>query len=338
MKKAVVILNFNGRDFLRQFLPGVLAHSGTASVFVADNGSTDDSLKILQSEYPQVNVIALMQNLGFCAGYNEALRQISAQYFVLLNSDVEVTPDWLQPLFERLEADPSVAAAQPKILSFHNRTEFEYAGAAGGYLDWLGYPFCRGRIFHVTECDEGQYDNAQPIFWASGACLFIRARCFHELGGLDADFFAHMEEIDLCWRLRRKGYLIYAVPQSVVYHVGGGTLAAQQPKKTYLNFRNNLSLLVKNRKILTLTAIIPIRLFLDSVALLRFVFTGQVKHAGAVASAYLDFFRGLPYEFRKRQQLNWLPYLPTDPLLLPRALVIEFFLKRRRSYRQLVDQ
>lgn len=338
MKVAVVILNHNGRNFLQQFLPGILAHSGSASVFIADNGSTDDSLQVVRAEFPEVNVIAFRENLGFCGGYNEALRQIAAQYYVLLNSDLEVTSGWLDPLCLLLDANPNIAAAQPKILSYRSRTHFEYAGAAGGYIDWLGYPFCRGRVFHETEADEGQYDNEQPVFWASGACLFIRARCFHEMGGLDVDFFAHMEEIDLCWRLRRKGYLIYTIPASVVYHVGGGTLDAQKPRKTYLNFRNSLSLLVKNLRLADLVVVAAVRFVLDAIALMRFVLTGNGRHARAVAHAYLHFCRSIPYEFRKRQQFGWLPYLRNDPLILPRSVVVEFFLKGKKTYRRLVAQ
>jgi GT2 family glycosyltransferase len=337
MKIAVVILNFNGRNFLQQFLPQVIQHSALATVFVVDNGSTDDSLQLLRTEFPGVQLLSFPTNLGFCAGYNEALRQIVAEYYVLLNSDVEVTPGWLEPLIQQLDSNPTIAAAQPKILSFHQRTYFEYAGAAGGYLDWLGYPFCRGRIFDTLEADEGQYNNAQPVFWATGACLFIRAKTFHEMGGLDADFFAHMEEIDLCWRLRRKGYLVYAVPASIVYHVGGGTLGVQNPQKTFLNFRNGLSLLVKNLHLRSLFVVIPTRTVLDVIALVRFALTGRVNHAVAISRAYLHFLGRLPREFRKRQQSEWLPFLNPDPLLLPKSLVIEYFLKARKTYRQLIN-
>lgn len=338
MKVAVVILNFNGRNFLQQFLPGVVAHSENAHVFVADNGSTDDSVDLLKREFPQVHVIPFATNLGFCRGYNEALKKITSEYYVLLNSDVEVTPGWLEPLLNLLDGNPAIAAAQPKILAFHERTRFEYAGAAGGYIDWLGYPFCRGRVFHVTETDTGQYNRAQPVFWATGACLLIRAKCFHEMGGLDTDFFAHMEEIDLCWRLRRKGYHVFAQPASVVYHVGGGTLATQNPQKTFYNFRNGLSLLVKNRRLTMLLAVLPLRAMLDIVALVRFAVTGNGRHARAVARAYLDFFWRFPAELRKRQHLEWLPFLKNDPLILPYSVVVAFFMKGRKKYSELVDQ
>jgi GT2 family glycosyltransferase len=338
MKIAVVILNYNGRDLLRQFLPGVIQHSAGATIFVADNASTDDSLEVLKNEFPRVHQLAFPENLGFCGGYNEALRQIAAEYYVLLNSDVEVTPGWLDPVLQQLETNPAIAAAQPKILSYSQRTHFEYAGAAGGYIDWLGYPFCRGRVFHITERDSGQYDNAQPVFWATGACLFIRAKCFHDMGGFDVDFFAHMEEIDLCWRLRRSGYLIYVIPVSTVFHVGGGTLAAQNPRKTYFNFRNSLSLLLKNEAFASLLVVLPLRAVLDAVALLRFLLTGAGQHALAVMRAYLSFLGNLPREFRKRQQLDTLSFLRNDPLVLPKTLVFEFFVRGRRVYAQLVNR
>ncbi len=337
MKVAVVILNFNGRHFLQQFLPGVIAHSSNATVFVADNGSTDDSVALVKRQFPQVQLIELRTNLGFCGGYNEALRQVAAEYFVLLNSDVEVTTAWLEPIITLLDTHPTVAAAQPKILAFHQRTHFEYAGAAGGYLDWLGYPLCRGRVFDVTERDEGQYNQAQPVFWATGACLVIRAKCYHEMGGLDTDFFAHMEEIDLCWRLRRNGYLVYVQPASVVYHVGGGTLATQNPQKTYYNFRNSLSLLVKNLRMRVLIPVLIVRAVLDAVACFRFALMGNGQHAMAVAKAYQHFFWRLPSELRKRQAYEWLPFIKNDPLVLPQSVVFAFFVRGRKKYSELVN-
>jgi GT2 family glycosyltransferase len=247
MKTAVVILNWNGRNFLETFLPSVLEYSARcADVIVADNASTDDSVAFLQEHYPQIRIIEHPKNGGFSKGYNDALKQIDAEYYILLNSDVEVTPNWITPVIEMMDADPSIAACQPKLRSFEDRSQFEYAGAAGGFIDAYGYPFCRGRIFDVLEEDRGQYDDACEVFWATGACLFVRADLYHALGGLDEDFFAHMEEIDFCWRLKNNGHKVMYCPDSTVYHVGGGALPKSSPRKTYLNFRNNLALLVKN--------------------------------------------------------------------------------------------
>ena len=230
---AVVILNFNGRALLKKFLPGVVQFSGQAKIVVADNNSTDGSREWLQTAFPQVQLIHLPANLGFCAGYNAALRQLRATYFVLLNSDVEVTPDWLTPLTNVLEGDPRAGAVQPKIRSYARRQHFEYAGAGGGFIDWLGFPFCRGRIFNTLEADHHQYDDTLPVFWASGACLAVKADLFLQLGGFDEHFFAHMEEIDFCWRLKRAGYQVIYCGASTVYHVGGATLSVGSPRKTY---------------------------------------------------------------------------------------------------------
>ncbi len=245
-KVAIVILNWNGQKMLQKYLPTVLRYSrDEATVYVADNASTDDSVQMLASMFPECKVIRLEKNWGFAEGYNKALQQIDADYYLLLNSDVEVTHHWLTPLVEMLDAHPEVAACQPKLLSVADKDMFEYAGASGGYLDRLGYPFCRGRIFDVVERDNGQYDNPQEILWATGAALFIRSKDYWEVGGLDSRFFAHNEEIDLCWRLRIRGRKIYCLPDSVVYHVGGGTLPKGNPMKTFLNFRNNLTMLYK---------------------------------------------------------------------------------------------
>ena len=241
-KVAVVILNWNGEEMLRRFLPGVLAHT-QAEIYVADNASTDKSLELLSVDFPAVKTILLERNYGFAEGYNRALAQIEAEYFVLLNSDVEVKDDWISPMLQYLDTHPEVAACQPKILSWHAPDKFEYAGAAGGYMDAWGYPYCRGRIMNTVETDEGQYDTVAPVFWATGAALMVRSAVYHEVGGLDARFFAHMEEIDFCWRLRSRGYDIVCIPSAVVYHVGGGTLPKENPNKTYLNFRNNLLML-----------------------------------------------------------------------------------------------
>ncbi|MDF1675256.1 MAG: glycosyltransferase family 2 protein, partial [Vicingaceae bacterium] len=237
---AVVILNWNGKHFLEKFLPSLIEHTSFAELIVADNCSTDDSLSFLKENFPQIRIITLAENYGFAKGYNEALKQVNSDVYVLLNSDVEVTENWLQPCLEILKKDNDMAACQPKIKAFHQKTYFEYAGAAGGFIDKYGYPFCRGRIFETLEEDNNQYDEEIEIFWATGACLVIRADIYHELNGLDSFFFAHMEEIDLCWRIQNRGKKIKYVPQSTVFHVGGGTLHKSKPQKTFLNFRNNL--------------------------------------------------------------------------------------------------
>ncbi|MGM0567570.1 MAG: glycosyltransferase family 2 protein, partial [Bacteroidota bacterium] len=275
MKKvAVVILNWNGAKFLRKFLPSVLKHSTEAEIVVADNASADDSLVILEKEFPQVRIIKNHRNEGFAKGYNTALKQIDADYYVLLNSDVEVTANWIQPVIELLERDNSIGAVQPKIRSWYEPEKFEYAGAAGGFLDLYGYPFCRGRIFEHTEKDLQQYDDSREIFWATGACMFVRADLFHDSGGFDPDFFAHMEEIDFCWRIKQKGYKVMFTPKSLVYHVGGGTLPSSSSFKTYLNIRNNLAMLYKNLPQENLSRTIFVRLLLDGIAAIKFLFSG----------------------------------------------------------------
>ena len=300
---AVVILNYNGKKYLAQFLPNVIKNSPEAEIIIADNGSTDDSLCFLQKHYPDIRRIEIKENLGFAAGYNQALKQLSKEwdYFVLLNSDVEVTPDWLNPLISMLEKDATIAAVQPKIKAYLQKDAFEYAGAAGGWLDALGYPFCRGRIFAVTEKDEGQYDETQEIFWASGAALVIRAKLFNDIGGFDGDYFAHLEEIDLCWRLKRAGYKIMAEPTSVVYHVGGGTLSYNTPFKTYLNFRNSLYTLVKNESVDKLLWLLPLRLILDGLAAILFLTEGKFEHIRSIIKAHWTFFLNLGKALRKRR-------------------------------------
>lgn len=286
-KIAVVILNWNGCEMLRSFLPSVVRHSVTegAEVYVADNGSTDASVQMLREEFPSVHLIILGENHGFADGYNLALQQVSAEYVVLLNSDVEVTAHWLAPLADYMDAHPEVAACQPKIRSWRQKELFEYAGAAGGFIDRYGYPFCRGRIMGVVEKDSGQYDTVIPVFWATGAALFIRRKDYLDAGGLDGRFFAHMEEIDLCWRLRARGRMLVCVPQSTVYHVGGATLKKENPRKTFLNFRNNLVMLYKNLPQAELAAVMHVRTVLDYVAALSFLLKGQIPNALAVIRA-----------------------------------------------------
>ncbi len=303
---AVVVLNFNGKKYLTQFLPNLLKYSPEAEIIIADNGSTDDSVDFLERHYPDVRRVEIAQNLGFAAGYNEALKRLSKDwnYFVLLNSDVEVTPNWLEPLLALLENDATIAAVQPKIRAYHKRHYFEYAGAAGGWIDALGYPFCRGRIFAVTEKDEAQYDTAQEVFWATGAALCIRAPLFRQIGGFDGDFFAHLEEIDLCWRLKRAGYKIMVEPAAVVFHVGGGTLTYNTPFKTYLNFRNSLYTLLKNESAGKLLWLLPLRLVLDGLAALLFLSEGKFQHIRSVIRAHWAFFPNFRKFLKKRRQVQ----------------------------------
>ena len=283
-KVAIVILNWNGEKFLQQFIPSLTYYTKSegAVLYVADNASTDGSIAFLQKEFPAIKTIKLDKNYGFASGYNKALSQIDAEYFVLLNSDVELTEGWLEPLINYMDNNPDVGACQPKIKAFNRKTHFEHAGAAGGFIDYLGYPYCRGRVFNEVEQDNGQYDNIIDVFWASGACMVVRSALFFKVGALDDDFFAHMEEIDLCWRLNARGYRVVCVPQSTVYHVGGGTLNVESPRKTYLNFRNNLLMLYKNLPKKDLDKVLRIRKWLDYLAWLQHIFTGKKENAKAI--------------------------------------------------------
>lgn len=291
MKTSVVILNWNGAEMLRRFLPSVIAYSQGEGVeiCVADNASSDNSCEVIEREFPEVRLIRLSENYGFAEGYNRALQQIDAEYVVLLNSDVEVTSGWLEPMTDYLDKHPQVAACQPKLLSFQEKSCFEYAGAAGGFIDKYGYPFCRGRIFDVVESDRGQYDDIIPVFWATGAALLIRLQVYREVGGLDGRFFAHMEEIDLCWRLRSRGYGIVCLPFSRVYHVGGATLKKENPRKTLLNFRNNLIMLYKNLPENELYRVMRVRLFLDYLAAFVFLLKGDKNNSLAVLRARKEY-------------------------------------------------
>ncbi len=303
-KVSVVILNWNGRFFLEKFLPSVYNSTYPNIEFViGDNASTDDSVDFVKANYPQIRIIQNDHNYGFAGGYNKVLEQVEADYYILLNSDVEVTTHWIEPVIEMMERENYVAA-QPKIRAFHKKTHFEHAGGAGGYLDQFGYPFCRGRILHVTEEDLGQYDTEEEIFWATGAALFIKSAAWREAQGFDADFFAHMEEIDLCWRLKGMGYKIGYCPQSTVYHVGGGTLQTSNPKKTYLNFRNNLFMLHKNLPLVQALGIIFIRFWLDLVALIHFLLQGKGKDAWAVSRSHQAFFINFFKNSKKRKKYN----------------------------------
>ncbi len=295
---AVVILNWNGRNFLEKFLPSVVRRSEGALIVVADNGSTDDSVELLKKDFATtVTTITLSQNYGFAEGYNRALDELqrisnnSIKYYVLLNSDVDVTHNWLEPIKEQLESDSNIAAVQPKILSFGRHTHFEYAGASGGFIDSLGYPFCRGRLINECEEDCGQYDDAREIFWASGAALAIRSDVFHKAKGFDPHFFAHMEEIDLCWRIRRMGYSIKVCPQSVVHHVGAGTLPVWSPMKTYLNFRNNIAMLYKNLTFGRFIWVYLVRVGTDFLRAFSYLLTGKWRFGAAIFRAHWDFWR-----------------------------------------------
>ncbi|MDU0369076.1 glycosyltransferase family 2 protein [Hymenobacter endophyticus] len=305
---AVVILNWNGRAFLRQFLPSVLAFSDGATVFLADNASTDDSVAAVEQEFPAVRIIRNAGNLGFCEGYNQALAQVGAEfrYYVLLNSDVEVTAGWLRPQRELLEGNPRIAACQPKIRQYSTvatgRRQFEYAGAAGGYLDQLGYPFCRGRLFDTLETDHGQYDDPRPIAWATGACMLVRTEAWHALGGLEPVFFAHMEEIDLCWRLQNAGWQVWYHGGCTVFHVGGGTLHKSNPRKTYLNFHNGLALVYKNTHSAELAWVLPTRLLLDWVAAVRLFLQNHRADYRAIVKAHADFFFRRSYWRQRRRE------------------------------------
>lgn len=304
-KTAVVILNYNGSKFLKQFLPVVIEKTlDYADIWVADNCSTDDSVSILKTDFPQINLIVNEENTGYAGGYNEALKQIDYKYFILLNSDIEVTDNWITPLEDLMESDESIAACQPKILSYDEPKKFEYAGSAGGFIDKYGYPFCRGRIFLSLEEDNGQYNDIQEVFWASGACMMIRADLFKQHNGFDADFFAHMEEIDLCWRMKNSGYKIMVCPASKVFHIGGGTLSKKSSKKTYLNFRNNFSLLYKNLPENQLVKVFIVRLLLDGVAGLKFLFQGGFADTIAVLRAHFYFYKHYGKLREKRRQLK----------------------------------
>ncbi|MCC7050471.1 MAG: glycosyltransferase family 2 protein [Bacteroidia bacterium] len=299
---AVVILNWNGKRLLEKFLPSVVKHSSCAEVWIADNNSTDDSVDFVKQYYPQIKITINKINGGFAKGYNDSLARIKADYFVLLNSDVEVTANWIEPVIEQMNSDKQVAACQPKILAYNQKKMFEYAGAAGGFLDKWNYPFCRGRLFDTLEEDEGQYNRNSEIFWASGAALFVRSSAFFEVGGFDEAFFSHMEEIDLCWRLKNRAYKIMYIASSCVYHVGGATLSAYNPKKTYLNFRNNLYLITKNQFKGSLWFTILVRLCFDGLSGVKFILDKKPQHTLAIIKAHFHFYKKLSYLLPKRKQ------------------------------------
>ena len=319
-KVAVVILNWNGKKWLEKFLPSVTTHSKNADIYVIDNLSTDDSISFLKENYPEIQLIFNKENYGFAAGYNEGLKEIKNEFYCLLNSDVEVTENWIDPILDLFEKNHSIAAIQPKILSYADKNRFEFAGAAGGLIDNLGYPYCRGRVFDVTELDKGQYDDETEIFWASGCSLFIRSKDFWDENGFDERFFAHQEEIDLCWRLKNKGKKIFYTSKSTVYHVGGGTLNKQNPQKTYLNFRNNLSMMAKNLPFPKVFYLIFLRLCLDGVAGIYFGLKNGFPHLWAIVRAHFAFYKQLPETIRRRGNHQISNYYQTKRLLFSHFL------------------
>ncbi len=327
-KVSIVILNFNTKELLQKLIPFALKTDYPAfEVVVADNASSDGSLALMQTEFPNVRCIALTNNLGYAGGYNEALKQLDTDYWVLLNSDVEVDPGWLTPMMQTMTTNGNIAAVQPKILDFNNRQKFEYAGASGGMIDQYGYPFCRGRIFDKIESDSGQYNNAMQVFWASGAALLVRAKVYAELNGLDQDFFAHMEEIDLCWRMQNASYEVWVEPNAFVYHIGGGTLDAQSAKKVYLNFRNNLVLIAKNMPIGLALKTLSIRLILDGLAGVKFLLDGKPRSTWMIVKAHWAFFARFKFYWSKRKQ-NPIPRLTTEiPGYYKLSIVYQHFAK-----------
>ncbi len=333
MKTAVVILNYNGKHFLEKFLPSVIAHTH-AHIVVADNLSTDDSLAFLREQFPQVQIIRNTRNEGYAGGYNSALKQIEAEYYVLLNSDVEVTPGWLSPLIDLMDSQPQIAACQPKLREYHRKGYFEYAGAAGGFIDFLGYPFCRGRLFQDMEPDQGQYDDTQPVFWASGACMVVRASVYWELGGLDAAFFAHMEEIDLCWRMHNAGYEVFYCAESTVYHVGAGTLNVENPRKTFLNFRNSLGTLYKNLPTSRLFFVIFARLILDGIAGAIFLLQKKPTHCWAILKAHFAFYQKIPF-WMKQRRATVRKKGGFQKGVLAKSVVWEYFVRKKKKFSEL---
>ena len=331
MKIAVVILNWNGEVLLERFLPSVVKFSRDATIYVADNASTDGSIEFLEKRYPEIKIIKNSTNGGFAQGYNEALQQVDADIFCLLNSDVEVTEDWLAPIPEAFNTLPKAAIIQPKILDLLNKEYFEYAGAAGGFIDQLGYPFCRGRIFQTLEKDEGQYDDTKEIFWATGACMFVRKAVFSELNGFDADYFAHQEEVDFCWRAKNQGHKVYYIGTTKVYHLGGSTLSNMNPKKTYLNFRNSLFSITKNLPIHKAFIIIFIRLLLDGIAAIRFIFQFRFKHFLAILRAHFSFYRQFKRMYKKREKSKFLLKYYTT-----KSIVWSYFVHQVKNFNILV--
>jgi len=333
-KTAIIILNWNGLDYLKTFLGIVIKYSTDSDtvVYVADNGSTDGSTEWITENFNEVKLIRLDKNQGFAGGYNLAINQIDARYLVLLNSDVEVTDGWLQPLVSFMDENPDVASCQPKILSYNNKDYFEYAGAAGSFIDRYGYPFCRGRIFDKVEKDTGQYDSQVDIFWSSGACMIVRSDAWKKCGGFDAGFFAHMEEIDLCWRFSKAGFRVSFIPSSVVYHLGGGSLPYDSPFKTYLNFRNSLYLLYKNLPDNKLHSVLFLRKLMDGLAALMFLLKGRFGRVRSVWKAHMDYYKNINDLKEKRKMVKKLEVINSSARILNKSVVFEFYVKGNKTY------
>jgi len=337
---ALVILNYNGKSYLERFLPSILKHTPReVAVVIGDNHSTDDSVAFIQNTYPSIEIIQNDQNYGFARGYNEILKRVTADYYFLLNSDVELRGSW-SSLIKAMDDDPLLAACQPKILSYQQPNLFEHAGAAGGWIDYLGYPFCKGRLLNQFEEDHHQYDRAGEIFWASGAAMMVRAKLFHLLGGFDDDFFAHMEEIDWCWRAKKCGWKIKSIPEAVIYHIGGGTLPYTSNNKIFLNFRNNLATLLKNQTSAKLLLILPLRWMLDGVALLHFLIGGNLGAAAAIFKAYLHFLKWIPRLVKKRLSFRKLSkgHTMNKAGIFRGSLIFSFFILGKKTFKTLVNE
>lgn len=333
-KVSVVILNYNGRNYLEKFLPDIIRYSSGDGIriIVADNNSSDDSVNYLKKNFPQVELIVLDRNTGYTGGYNNSLRQINSEYFILLNSDVEVTPNWIEPVIRYMDTNKDVAAAMPKIKSYSDKEYFEYAGASGGFIDKYGYPFCRGRLLYNIEKDNGQHDSIIDIFWASGACFFVRAELFFQAGGFDDDFFAHMEEIDLCWRFKRMDYRVVIVPESEIYHVGGGTLPINTPRKMYLNYRNNLYLLIKNLPGKKLIPILFVRMCLDGASAMVYLSKFSFGFFWAVVKAHIHFNCHIRSSLRKRAKLKSLFKTDNVSGIYPHSMVYNFLVRKKSNF------
>jgi GT2 family glycosyltransferase len=337
VKTAIVILNWNGKHFLARFLPSVIQNSpvDNCEIWVADNGSTDDSINYLKQTFPAVRLVEFDRNYGFTGGYNRALQQIKAEYYVLLNSDIEVTPNWIEPIIDHLDKNPDTGACQPKIRAYSDKPNFEYAGAAGGFIDRFGFPFCRGRILSSIETDNGQYNEETEVFWATGACMFVRSKLYNDLGGLDEDFFAHMEEIDLCWRMKNMGYRVMVIPQSVIYHVGGGTLPNNNPRKLFLNYRNNLYLLYKNLPVGKFYSTIILRMILDGISAIMYLAKLNFSFFMAVPKAHWEFYRNLGILKNKRRQLEKARKIQFHKECYNHSIVWDYFVKKVRKFSQI---
>ncbi len=331
MKTAIVILNWNGQKLLEQFLPSIIENnSNDAEIYVADNNSTDTSIDFVRKNFPTVKIVKNEYNGGYAKGYNDALKHIKADIYCLINSDIEVTKNWLPPILEVFKNEENTAIIQPKLLDFKDKTKFEYAGAGGGFIDKFGYPYCRGRIFNTTEADNGQFNDITEIFWSSGACLFIKSEVFHKLNGFDEDYFAHQEEIDLCWRAKNNGYNIKYVGNSTVYHVGGATLQESNPHKTYLNFRNSLFNILKNIPSKTLIFIILTRLILDGIAGIKFIIELKPIHCWSILKAHFSFYKNLPKFVRKRKKIQQKPNYYKH-----KSIVWQYFMVGKKTFKDL---